>query len=122
MSSSKYPTLLIAGTIDQDGNILNYYTLPNLNIGNEAPFGSDSLGRGIYEITFIPRVYDDVPPVVTVSQLDNTFADNADTTDNAIVLDSSVGKIRVKTGKNTGDGENRSFCFTAIGGSSRLVK
>ena len=118
MSSSRYPTLLIAGTIDKDGNILNYYTLPRANIGDNAPFASQSLGGGIYVITFMAGVYQDVPPAVTVTQLDNTFGDSPDTRDNAILLDSSKGKIRIKTGMNTGDGQNRSFCFTAVGGAS----
>jgi hypothetical protein len=98
------PLRMLRGTVDASGTI-------RAGLG----FSIAHIGTGVYDINF------DVPftglPSVSVTQIfpDLSFLPPGKTTDNAVINGISASKVRVATGRDNGDLDDRSFSFIIMG-------
>ncbi|OKH18130.1 hypothetical protein NIES208_07040 [[Limnothrix rosea] IAM M-220] len=88
---------------------------PDGTIYSGSGFTSRKISTGLYEITFSTR-FADHPAVIATQDFPNTVnSSGGDTRDNAVVVDISQRKCRIKCGGGSGSASDRYFSFLAIG-------
>jgi hypothetical protein len=96
---------MVRGSVHGNGNI-------NTGTGFKVTRVKDT--NGLYDITF-DKAFAELPTVVVTQQYSGDNEKGGNTLDNAVVVFNKRGGVRIKTGKNTGDAEDRFFHFIVMG-------